>query len=179
MLALPETLLIALHRALDSEVGSAAGIVLYNCGAKWGKNFYRRFSEEVSSHYGRSISDMAMVELLSCLKQCWKTHGWGKIELNCDRYSQGFLVVEIENSAFAGTVTSGKQPSCFIEAGLLAAFFSELSGTNLHCLQTTCESLGAKSNLFVLGLTQRLKPAEAAIAEGKSHAEIMQRLGNN
>ena len=39
LLALPETLLKALHRSLDSEVGSAAGIVLYNCGAKWGKNF--------------------------------------------------------------------------------------------------------------------------------------------
>ncbi|MGL5077518.1 MAG: V4R domain-containing protein [Waterburya sp.] len=177
LLALPDTLLKGLYNGLASEVGSAAGTVLYSCGSRWGKNFYRRFSEEVSNYYQKSIAEMEMTELVQCLEQCWKAHGWGTIELNFDNYSQGFLVVQIKHSAFACVAESSKSPSCFIEAGLLAAFFSELSGTKLHCLQTACESLGANSNLFILGLASRLKPVEGMIEQGKSHGMIMQHLG--
>lgn len=176
LLALPNTLLKGIYHGLRSEVGPAAGAVLYNCGRKWGKNFYRRFSEEVTSYYQKSVSEMEMIELLQCLKQCWKAHGWGTINPNFDSYQQGFLVIQVKQSAFANIVESSEKPSCFIEAGLLAAFFSELSGTNLHCIQTACESLGAKSNLFILGLMSRLKPAEKMLEQGQSHAAIMQSL---
>ena len=179
LLALPNTLLKGIYKALSSEVGASAGIVLYKCGSSWGKNFYRRFAEEVSSYYQKPISDMEMIELVQCLKQCWKAHGWGTIDLNCDYYQQGFLVVQVKQSPFADIAESDEQPSCFLEAGLLAAFFSELSGTNLDCIQTTCESLGASSNLFILGLGQRLKPVEAMVAEGQNHHAIMQRLCSN
>jgi predicted hydrocarbon binding protein len=118
-----------------------------------------------------------MIELVQCLKQCWKAHGWGTIDFNFDHYPQGFLVVKIKQSAFASVVESPKKPTCFLEAGLLAAFFSELSGTKLHCLQTACESLGANSNLFILGLASRLKPIESMVEQGKSHGVIMQNLG--
>ncbi len=179
LLALPDTFLKGLYRGLASEVGPAAGMVLYNCGCKWGKNFFRRFSEEVSNYYQKPVEQMEMIELVQCLKQCWKAHGWGIIEPIFDSYQQGFLVVEIEQSAFANTVESPQKPSCYVEAGLLSAFFSELSGTNLHCIQTSCESLGASSNQFILSLATRLKPAEAMVEEGKSHSVIMQSLCKN
>ncbi len=176
LLALPDTLLKGLYRGLASEVGPAAGMVLYNCGCKWGKNFFRRFSEEVSNYYQKPVEQMEMIELIQCLKQCWKAHGWGIIEPNFSYYQQGFLVVKVKHSAFASTVESAEKPSCYVEAGLLSAFFSELSGTNLHCIQTSCESLGASSNQFILGLATRLKPAEAMVEERKSHSAIMQSL---
>lgn len=176
LLALPNTLLKGLYSGLTSEVGSAAGIVLYNCGNKWGKNFFRRFSEEVSQYYRKSVAEMEMVELVQCLKQCWLAHGWGTIDPNFDYYQQGFLVVEVKQSAFADVVESPQKPSCFIEAGLLSAFFSELSGTKLHCVQTTCESLGAKSNLFILGLAKRLQPVEAMVEKGQSHKLIVKNI---
>lgn len=178
LLALPNTLLKGLYSGLTSEVGSAAGIVLYNCGNKWGKNFYRRFSEEVSQYYQKSVVEMEMIELVQCLKQCWKTHGWGTIAPNFDYYQQGFLVVETKQSAFAHLAESPTKPSCFIEAGLLSAFFTELSETKLHCIQTSCESLGAKSNLFILGLAKRLEPVEAMVEKGQSHAAIISSLCN-
>lgn len=179
LIALPNTLMKSIYTALVSEVGSAAGLVLYNCGIGWGKNFYRRFAEEVSTYYQKSISEMEMIELVQCLKQCWKAHGWGTLALNCDYYQQGFLVVQIKQSPFASVAESDEQPNCFLEAGLLAAFFSELSGTNLECIQTACESLGANSNMFILGLKQRLKPVETMVAQNQSHEAIMQRLCSN
>ena len=178
LLALPDTFLQGLVNGLTSEVGAASGTVLYNCGYKWGRNFWRRFSEEVGNYYQKPVEAMEMIELIHCLKQCWKAHGWGNIETNFDYYQQGFVVVEIQHSAFASTVKSPDKPSCFLEAGLLSAFFSELSGTSLSCIQTECESLGASSNLFILGLAKRLKPAVAMVEQGKTHVAIMEHLNN-
>jgi uncharacterized protein len=176
LLAISETLMQSIYTTMNSEVGSSAGIVLFKCGLWWGKNFYQRFSQEVNSYYQKSISEMKMIELLQCLKECWKTHGWGNINLDFDYYKQGFLVVKIEQSAFARVIESATQPSCFLEAGLLSAFFSQLSGTKLHCVQTACESLGVECNLFVLGLANRLEPIADWLEQGEHHNNIMERL---
>ena len=176
LIALPEILLQAIDVSLKDELGSAAGIVLFNCGRWWGKNFYRRFDQELSNYYGKPIAQMEMVQLLQSLKQCWQTHGWGILNLELDYYQQGFLVIEVQNSAFAETVTTKKQAQCFFEAGIFSAFFSTLTGQNLHCVQTSCESLGAASNYFVLGLLERLKPVEDWLAENQNHETIMKRL---
>lgn len=176
MLALPETLVQSIYAGLDKELGQASGVVLANCGRWWGKNFYARFVEGVGEYYGKPLNEMEMVELLQCLKQCWKTHGWGTFDLDTKYYQQGFLVVKIWNSAFAKHSPKGNQPVCFIEAGILSAFFSQLTGRELHCLQTTCESLGADCNRFILGLKQRVKPAEAWLDERLEHETILHRL---
>ena len=55
-------------------------------------------------------------------------------------------------------------------------FFSQLTGQDLHCVQTTCESMGADRNHFVLGKQERVKPAEAWLDEKHDHATIMERL---
>lgn len=176
LLALPEVFLQAIYAGLEQETGQATGLVLFNCGRWWGKSFYRRFGEEVSSYYGKPLAQMEMVELLQCLKQCWKTYGWGIIDLDMNHYQQGFLVVKIWNSAFAQAGPTLKQPICFVEAGILSAFFSQLSGRELHCVQTSCESMGAECNRFVLGLSERLKPAESWVEENLDHTAIMERL---
>lgn len=179
LIALPETLLQGIYAGLERETGQASGIVMFNCGRWWGKNFYRRFVEEVSQYYRRPLAEMEMAEFLQCLKQCWKTHGWGIFELDIDFYQQGFLVVKVTNSAFAEAAPKqGKSPACFAEAGILSAFFSQLTGRDLHCIQTACESLGADSNTFVLGLRERIEAATAWVEAGQNHAKIMERLCN-
>ena len=179
LLALPEVLLQAIHTSLEDEVGSAAGLVLFNCGRWWGKNFYRRFSEELSNYYGKPLAQMEMVELLQSLKQCWKTHGWGILDLDMDYYQQGFLVIKVWHSAFAKTATPGDTPQCFLEAGIFSAFFSGLTGRNLHCIQTSCESMGADCNHFVVGLLERLQLIEAWLEEKKDHATIIENLAGS
>jgi uncharacterized protein len=176
LLALPDSLLRAIYEGLAEEVGAASESVLYKCGAWWGKTFYRRFAEEVSQHYRQPLAEIEMIEFLQCFKQSWKTHGWGKIDLNFSFYQQGFIVVEIWNSAFAKTSPTLGKPKCFVEAGLLASFFGGLTGQKLHCIQTTCESMGAESNHFILGLPERVKRAEAWLQENHDHATIMDRL---
>ncbi|MBV8885495.1 MAG: 4-vinyl reductase [Chroococcidiopsidaceae cyanobacterium CP_BM_RX_35] len=176
LLALPETLVQAIYAGLEKETGQAAHVVLFNCGRWWGKNFYARFVEEVSDYYDQALAEMEMVEFLQCLKQCWKTHGWGTFDFDPTHYQQGFLIVQIYNSPFAAAAPQGNRPACSLEAGVLSAFFSQLTGRELHCVQTSCESLGANCNRFILGLLQRLKPVEAWLEEGQEHETIMDRL---
>jgi uncharacterized protein len=178
LIALPEVLLQGIYSSLEDELGDSAGVVLFNCGRWWGKNFYRRFVEEVSQYYGQPLAQMEAIEFWQSWKQCWKTHGWGTIEVDLDYYQQGFLVFEVFNSAFAQATSSAKRPMCFAEAGILSSFFSQLTGQSLHCLQTACESMGAKSNYFILGLSTKLEPAEKLIAAKQDHQSIMKSLCN-
>ena len=176
LLALPDTFLQGIYRGLTEEVGGASEAVLYKCGAWWGKTFYRRFAAEVSQNLGRPLAEIDMIEFLQNFKQCWKAHGWGSIEFDFDFYKNGFIVIQIFKSAFAESSPKEEKPQCFVEAGLLSSFFSGLTGQKLFCIQTTCESLGADSNRFILGLPERVKRAEAWLQEKHDHDTIMDRL---
>jgi uncharacterized protein len=178
LIAMPQTLMKGIFDGLDKEVGQASGVVLYNCGRWWGKNFYRRFLEEISSFYGKPMLEMPTIEFLQCLKQCWKAHGWGTIAFDFNYYQKGFIVIQTCYSAFAEAAGSSSSFSCSAEAGILSSFFSQLTGKNLQCVQTACESLGADKNYFILGLSDRLNNAEKGVDKGLTHQEIMDGLVN-
>lgn len=176
LLALPDTLIDAIYSGLEKETGSATRLVLFNCGKWWGKNLYVRFSEEIQDYYNKSIGEMDMISFVQCLQQFWKTHGWGLLEFDQTYYQQGFLVFKTTNSSFARKTQNWSGPACFLEAGILTSYFSQLTGRELTCVQTTCESLGADCNRFILGLPNRLEPVEGWVTEGLDHETIMQRL---
>jgi uncharacterized protein len=175
LISLPETLIQAIYAGLEKETGQASRLVLFNCGRWWGKNFYTRFCEQLTNYYELAPADMPMIQFLQALQQCWVVHGWGKIDFDQTYQNRGFLVVKVWNSAFAKFAPQGVQPSCFLEAGILTSFLSQLTGRELSCLQTTCESMGADCNRFVLGLPKRLQPVEDLVTT-LDHEAIMQRL---
>jgi predicted hydrocarbon binding protein len=176
LLALPDAMLAAICAGLQNETGQATRFVLRNCGLWWGKNFYARFCEELRDYHGKAVADLPMAEFLQSLQACWRTHGWGLIRMNMDYQDQGFLIIEIENSPFTAYALQANQPSGALETGILQSFFSQLTGRELHCVQISCESLGADYNRFVLGLQNRLTTAEALVEEGQPHTAIMQML---
>lgn len=176
LIAIPETLIQGLYAGLDKETGQASKLVLFNCGRWWGKNFHKRLGDELSDYYGTALADMTMGDFLHCLRQCWITYGWGSIELDQSCQDRGFLIIQGWNSPFASLAPQMNEPVCHLEAGVLASVFSQLSGRDLHCIQSTCESMGADCNRFILGVPQRLKPAEALIQNHVLHASIMEQL---
>lgn len=176
LVAIPTVLIQGIFAGLEDELGPGASIVLFKWGVRWGKNFYRRFAGELSQYYGKTLAEFEMIELLQCLKQCWKTYGWGLFDFDARYYQQGFLAVSLQNAPFAKLAPQGKHPMGFVEAGILSAFFTQLTGRNLHCIQTRCESMGEMENQFVLGMAERLKPVEAWLQEGQDHDTIMDRL---
>jgi len=176
LIALPSTLIAALYEGLAKETGQASRLVLFNCGKWWGKNFYTRFSEEVTDYYSTPLAVMDMNIFLNCLKQCWTTHGWGKFEFDPTYQAQGFLLVKTRQSPYSKRLPNMSRPSCYLEAGILTSFFSQLTGKNLLAVQTSCESMGADSNCFILGIGDRLAIVNTLIEEGLDHEAIMQRL---
>lgn len=178
LIALPEVFLEGVFAALKEDVGQATGVVLLNCGRWWGKNLYRRFLEETSEYYEIPLAQMEMAQFLSCFKQFWKTHGLGTISFDFDYYHQGFICVTTVNSPFAAAAPQNQELSCQLEAGILNAFFGQLTGEELTCVQTSCESLGAESNSFVIGLEKRLAVIKSWVEEGHQHSKIMELLSN-
>ena len=85
-------------------------------------------------------------------------------------------MVTIQNSPFIAAAEASTEPAGALEAGILQAFFSQLTGRELTCVQTDCESLGADRNRFILGLESRLKSVPSLVQEGQSHDTILQML---
>lgn len=176
LIAIPDTLIKALYAGLEQETGLAAHLVLVNCGRWWGKNFYQRFSEELASHYGQALASLPMADFLQSLQQCWISHGWGRIDLDPAYADRGLVVVKTWNSPFAAQAPQMNRPVCFMDVGILAAFFSALTHEELSCVQLSCESLGADCNRFVVGLGERLEPAELQVEDQVSWEVILQGL---
>jgi predicted hydrocarbon binding protein len=176
LLAIPFPLLQAIYSGLDKETGQASKMVLYNCGRWWGQNFYARFCEELNDYHSQPVANLSMAEFLLSLQQCWKTHGWGTIQLDTTYRDKGFLCIEVWRSPFTASAPQSQAPSGDLERGVLEIFFTQLTGQELRCVQTSCTSKGDDCNRFVLGLEKRLQAAEAMVASGQSHQSIMQTL---
>ncbi|GAP95495.1 V4R domain-containing protein [Leptolyngbya sp. NIES-2104] len=176
LLSLPETLIQAIYAGLNKETGQASRLVLFNCGRWWGKSFFSRFRDEVSDYYGTPLVEMQMADFLQALKQCWITCGLGKLSLDQTYHDRGFLIVETHHSPFARLAIDATLPSCHLEAGIFTSVFSQLAGRELHCMQTRCESMGAESNLFVIGVQKRLEAAEVLVEKQLDHESILPRL---
>jgi predicted hydrocarbon binding protein len=176
LIAIPETLINALYQGLKKETGQAARLVMINCGKWWGKSFYNRFQQSLQDYYGIPLSEMDMLTFIECLKEYWRTHGWGRLEFDPQHRDRGLLIIKTYQSAYSRTLPGEQRPSCFLEAGILTSFFSKLVGRELLAVQTTCESLGAECNHFILGIPERLAPVEDLVLNGTSHEAILQQL---
>jgi uncharacterized protein len=176
LIAVPDTLISSLYAGLAKETGQASKLVLFNCGKWWGKNFYTRFTESLEEYYAQSLAEMDMITFIQSLKECWLTHGWGKFEFDPQYQAQGFILVKTYNSPYARVIAGNTLPTGYLEAGVLTSFFSRLTGRELLAVQTTCESLGASCNTYIIGLSERLQIVDSFLTEGLTHETILQRV---
>ena len=176
LIAVPDTLISSLYAGLAKETGQASRLVLFNCGKWWGKNFYTRFTESLEEYYSQSLAEMDMITFIQSLKECWLTHGWGKFEFDPEYQAQGFVFVKTYNSPYVRAIAGNTLPTGYLEAGILTSFFTRLTGRELLAVQTTCESLGANCNTYIIGLPARLQIVDSFLAEGLTHETILQRV---
>jgi uncharacterized protein len=176
LIAIPDTLISSLYAGLAKETGQASRLVLFNCGKWWGKNFYTRFTESLEEYYSQSLAEMDMITFIQSLKECWLTHGWGKFEFDPEYQAQGFVFVKTYNSPYVRAIAGNTLPTGYLEAGILTSFFTRLTGRELLAVQTTCESLGANCNTYIIGLSARLQIVDSFLAEGLTHETILERI---
>lgn len=176
IIALSEDFLLGMRRVLIDECGAAADSVAHSIGKKWGRLFAQRFSREMNDYYGRPINEFPLAVFHACLIELFSHHGWGRIRLEWERKDVGIIGVAVDSALMSTLVRDAAAPVDAMLAGVLAGFFSDLSGEDLECAQTQCLACGAAESRFVLALASRLAGAEQWTRDRLNHEEIVEKL---
>lgn len=173
-----EDFIIGLIEGLEEEVGSAAAVVMYNIGKEWGKRdadfFQKWFFAEYE--YEKSLKELNLAYVLEAWWWPFVSQGWGNWEVDMNSQKNGFMFVNIFDSAVARTLGDVGKPVCHIYAGLLAGFFTNLVKKELNCIEIQCYSMGETYCKFLIGKQDRIDAATFWLNEGAQAKDIEKRL---
>jgi predicted hydrocarbon binding protein len=173
-----EDFIIGLIEGLEAEVGSASGVVLYQIGKQWGlkdADFFRNwFYQEYE--YKEELHRLNLAYVLEAWWWPFTSQGWGNWDVDMSEQKNGFMFVNIYDSAVARTLGDVGKPVCHLYAGLLAGFFSNLVKKQLGCIEIQCYSMGETYCKFLLGKQERIDAASFWQNEGATAKDIEKRL---
>lgn len=175
-----EDFIVGLIQGLEEEVGSASSVVMYNIGKSWGVKDAQFFNNWFPSEYGYDPS-FKQSNLAYVLEAWWWpfiSQGWGNWEVDMSEQKNGFMFINIFDSAVARTLGNVGKPVCHLYAGLLAGFFTELIRKQLSCIEIQCYAMGETYCKFLLGKEDRLNAATFWQNEGATARDIEKRLLN-
>lgn len=173
-----EDFIIGLVKGLDQEVGLAASTVMYNIGRKWGlkdAQFFQQWFER-EFNYERGINHYPIAYVLEAWWWPFTSQGWGNWQVDLDQQKNGFMFVNIFDSAVARTLGNVGKPVCHIYAGLLAGFFSGMTKKELDCIEINCYAMGETYCKFLIGKKNQIDAANFWMNEGASVQDIETRL---
>ncbi len=175
-----EDFIVGLIEGLEEEVGSASSVVMYNIGKAWGVRdaefFEKWFQEEYE--YPKNIHDMNLLYVLEAWWWPFTTQGWGNWDVDLSEQKNGFMFVNIFDSAVARTLGDVGKPVCHIYAGLMAGFFGRFIDKPLNCIEIQCYSMGETYCKFLLGKQDRIDAATFWQNEGAGAKDIQKKLVN-
>ncbi len=173
-----EDFIIGLIEGLEEEVGEAAGVVMYNIGHQWGLQDADFFQVWFEKEYEKKISDSNSKFVLEAWWWPFITQGWGNWEVDLSDQKNGFMFINIFDSAVARTLGDVGKPVCHLYAGLFAGFFSKLIRRDLGCIEIQCYSMGETFCKFLLGRKDRVDAAQFWQNEGATARDIEKQLRN-
>lgn len=173
-----EDFIIGLVEGLDQEVGIASNAIMYNIGRKWGVKDAQFFQQwfETEFEYERGMSHYPIPYVLEAWWWPFTAQGWGNWSVDLSQQKNGFMFVNIFDSAVARTLGNVGKPVCHIYAGLLAGFFSGLTKKELDCIEINCYAMGETYCKFLIGKKDRIDAASFWMNEGASAKDIEMRL---
>ena len=174
MLAVPEELIRGLHAGLETETGSASGIVLYQCGKWWGRQFIKRHGTETRHFYQMDHADLPLHFYVQVLKRVWAMYGWGLLDISFDVRDQGFIEASVKNAMYSEVVGNIGRTSDFVIAGVLSSIMGELAGRELECVETACKSKGDPTCQFLVGMKTRVDVVAGWVKQGRSRAQVLE-----
>ena len=174
-----ENFIIGLIAGLEEEVGDASGVVMYNIGQQWGKEDARFFRSWFLEEYG--YEDFSQLNLMYVLEAWWWpfiSQGWGNWEVDMSDQKNGFMFINIFDSAVARTLGDVGKPVCHLYAGLFSGFFTNLINKDLGCIEIQCYAMGETYCKFLLGKKDRIDAASFWHNEGATARDIEKKLHN-
>jgi uncharacterized protein len=173
-----EDFVIGLIEGLEEEVGSASAVVMYEIGREWGKYDIESFRRWFTKEYGKEIAQFPLAFALEAWWWPFTSQGWGNWDLDLSEQKNGFMFINIFDSAIARTLGDVGKPVCHIYAGLFSGFFTGLVGKDLGCIEIQCYATGETYCKFVLGKQDRIDAASFWQNEGATAKDIQKRLHN-
>ncbi|MEM6614252.1 MAG: V4R domain-containing protein [Cyanobacteria bacterium P01_C01_bin.72] len=174
-----ENFIVGLIAGLEEEVGDASGVVMYNIGQQWGQEDARFFRNWFLTEYGcDSFSQLNLMYVLEAWWWPFISQGWGNWEVDMSDQKNGFMFINIFDSAVARTLGDVGKPVCHIYAGLFSGFFSNLIKQDLGCIELQCYAMGETYCKFLLGKKDRIDAASFWHNEGATARDIQQKLYN-
>jgi uncharacterized protein len=174
-----EDFIVGLQQGLEAEVGEASAVIMYQCGLEWGRLDMIDFEKRMEKEYRRSIRDMNVHFVLEAWWWPLTSAGWGSWAVDLERVDQGYIVVQMNNSAVAQSLERLGKPVCHLYAGLLAGSLTPLVGAELSAIEIQCYAMGEDHCRFLVGREERVDAAEFWLNEGASAVEIVRHLDAN
>ncbi|MGF1602021.1 MAG: V4R domain-containing protein [Thermosynechococcaceae cyanobacterium] len=173
-----EDFILALIKGLEQEVGSASAVVMYNIGKAWGQRDAKFFQDWFEKDYGMPLRQGNPSFTLEAWWWPFTSQGWGNWDVDLSDQKNGFMFINIFDSAVARTLGDVGKPVCHLYAGLFAGFFTDLIEKELSCIELQCYSMGETYCKFLLGKKDRIDAATFWQTEGATIRDIEKRLHN-
>ncbi|PZO35676.1 MAG: 4-vinyl reductase [Pseudanabaena frigida] len=170
--------IVSLLKGLEHEVGEASGWLMYLIGKDWGTEDAKSFKTWFERDYHLSINKSSLIFALETWWWPLTAQGWGKWNVDLSSIREGFIFIDLFDSAVAKSMGNIGKPVCFLYAGLLAGFFSVMLNRGLSSTEIQCYSMGNNFCRFLIGSETRIKAAEFWLSSGATAQEIETRLLN-
>ena len=173
-----EDFILGLLGGLEDEVGPASAAIMYAIGLEWGKQDLCCFETWFKQEYGISPRQANLRFVLETWWWPFTAQGWGRWRVDMTDRKQGFMFIDLFDSAVARTLGNVGKPVCHLYAGLFAGFFTEMMRQLVHCIEIQCYSMGEPHCQFLLGGKDRIDAAAFWLNEGATAKDIERRLLN-
>jgi hypothetical protein len=171
-----EDFIVSLLKGLEHEVGEAAGWLLYQIGYDWGKQDAVLFQSWFKEFYNLTLETSNLAFMMETWWWPYTVQGWGAWSPNLSSMDNGFIYVDLFDSAVAKTMGYAGKPVCHLYAGLLAGFFTAAFDKSLCSTEVQCYAMGNDFCRFLIGSEERIKAAEFWISSGAKASEIAERF---
>jgi uncharacterized protein len=149
---------------------------MYTIGCEWGQKDAFFFEKWFEKEYDCNMRQTNLMFLLETWWWPFTSQGWGRWEVDMGDRKQGFMFINVFDSAVARTLGDVGKPVCYLYAGLYAGFFTELVKKQLSCIEIQCYSMGETYCKFLLGGQERIDAASFWLNEGATARDIEKRL---
>jgi predicted hydrocarbon binding protein len=173
-----EDFIVGLVEGLEQEVGSASSVVMYSIGYQWGLKDAQFFQQWFQQEYEKNPRELNTLFMLEAWWWPFVTQGWGNWEVDMSEHKNGFMVVNIFDSAVARTLGDVGKPVCHLYAGLFAGFFTDMVKKPLGCIEIQCYAMGETYCKFLVGKQDRIDAAAFWHNEGATAKDIEKKLRN-
>ncbi len=171
-----EDFIIGLVEGLEEEVGEASAAIMYTIGCEWGQKDAFFFEKWFEKEFDRPVRQASLMFLLETWWWPFTAQGWGRWEVDMSDRQQGFMFINLFDSALARTLGDIGKPVCHLYAGLFSGFFTEMVKKQLGCIEIQCYSMGETYCKFLLGGQERIDAASFWLNEGATAKDIEKRL---